>query len=207
MKNLLNKLDELEDGSFSRKLTKAEKWAMDGRYYRDGAYRRIRPINAAAMVGKHANAVTRKYISYLPPHHHSTGGVLGYLGIEVIARDGCLIDADGSRYCWRRHYRAVQYYVNEQGIITKNPWYKPYRCHTRNRTDPHHIRIRKHAEAASKKRKEDREKKRAAKVKFDEVLTWVFDDSRRHEIIEEIRKKKAQEEAEKWWKRFKDLNK
>lgn len=188
MKNLLNRLDELEDGSFGRKLTKAQKWAMDRRRYRDGAYRRIRPIRPAALVGRHVDDVIRKYTKYLPDDWRSPNRLLNYLGIEIIARDGCFVDAGGARYTWRRHVYAGQYYVNEVGIIVRNTSYRPYRYSSRNRAEPHHIRIRKHAEAASKERKAERDRRKAEAIKKEDLIDWLFAERRRKARALEIQK-------------------
>lgn len=205
MKNLLNRLDELEDGSYGRRLRKTEREIMYQRSYgyRHNPYRRIRPIKARCLVGKHVNDVIKKYVSYLPPNWRSDLRLLNYLGIEIKAKDGQYIDADGDRSPWRGSIYRSRYYVNENGIISK----KERECRRwrqkNSYTRPEWRKI--HAEKASKERKKDREDRKKAAIELGNYLSQVFNDDKRLILLASIEKEKQRAERERldlWWKNW-----
>lgn len=173
MKNLINKVEELEDGSFRRKQTKWEKYAEDSKWYGDGAWKNMRSLKAKYFVGRHVDAVVRDYLHCMPEYERTREAFLDYLGIEVKARDGEYISPRGNREPWRRSIYLVRYFVNDQGVICKDrqtPLARPYK----SRHSMTHEEIRKRFyEERSQRRKRVRDKKQADEIDFASLVRYL----------------------------------
>jgi hypothetical protein len=185
MKNLLNKLDELEDGSFGRRIGKTEQeWFL--RRYRHNPYRRIKPISAAAMVGKHVNSL-QKYLSLMPPRYgKNINDLLSYLNIAIKAKDGAYIDGRGWRGRYSTQLKNIEFHIDDQGIIRNNPLYTRWRG-VRD-TRPKYIVARDQAQRRAKKRKEDREKKLAKRIELEKLVSRIHIERRRKAAALEAQK-------------------
>lgn len=167
MKNLINEIDKIEEGTFRNRRHKADLNHTHRKWYRAGNYDRIKPIRAQYLVGLHVDDVVKKYVNHLPPGWRNDLRLLSYLGIDILARDGAMIDARGARYRRSSNIYTTQYYVNKEGVITENPKYMKrtwwhgvsYTNCTPNK-GPHHLRMKQWYEERNKERKETRDKEK-----------------------------------------------
>lgn len=119
MKNLLPVLDNLLSDK-SRKPTKEES-KQNRRYHRDwySYVGKIAKVNPENLLGLSQQEIVAKYLHTLPEEFRDLAHLYSYLNIEVLAKDGILVDPlypNRSRWSYKWS-RTVYYFDNKTNFL------------------------------------------------------------------------------------------